>query len=372
MKKLFFSLLFTGLALSAREAMSHEIMVSHGYFSCTACHRSATGAGILTEYGKGIATATSLVGGEYHPGGVKKWLSVGGKLDHTIQARLAHVDTSRKDRVFPMQVDYLANLTLSEKNEIAFTLARAPNSARILGSDQTVEEAGGLHAYFVRKLLYTHTFDKKMQLQVGRDFVAYGLNIDDHSLYIRAQNKFGVTDFPTQIRFVWEEKTRRHFFSLLAPSFQEAENNREYGFAIKNEFTTFKKGPILGANALYGKTNVLTRYLVGAHVKIPLPGFLLLGQHDITFRDVDGQDQSYTQHISLARLIFTYFESFSPYVMVERLDQQGPTPNKRTQKGIGAALRLFGRLSLMSDYRRTGEGRQKEEYIITQLYLNWF
>ncbi len=372
MKKLLLSILFMGAVGGLNKVHSHEIMVSHGYFSCTACHRSATGAGMLTEYGKGIATATSLVGGEYHPGKVKKWLSVGGKLDHTIQARLAHVDNSRKDRVFPMQVDYLANLTLSEKNEIAFTLARAPNSARILGSTQTVEEAGGLHAYFVRKLLYTHTIDKKMQVQVGRDFVAYGLNIDDHSLYIRSQNKFGVTDFPTQARFVWEEKNRRHFFSLLAPSFQEADTNREYGFAVKNEFTTFKKGPILGASALYGKTDVLTRYLLGGHIKVPLPGFLFLGQHDITFRDVEGQDQSYTQHISMARLIFTYFESLSPYLLVERLDQQGPTPNKRTQKGVGAAWRLFGRWSVMSDYRRTGEGRQKEEYIITQLYLNWF
>lgn len=351
---------------------AHEIMVSHGYFSCTACHRSATGAGMLTEYGKGIATATSLAGGEYHPGAVKKWLSVGGKLDHTIQARVAHVDNARNDRAFPMQVDYLANLTLSEKNEVAFTLARAPNSARILGSTQTVEEAGGLHAYFVRKLLYTHTFDKKLQLQVGRDFVSYGLNIDDHTLYIRSQNKFGVTDFPTQVRLIWEDKNRRHLVSALAPSFQEAEDNREYGFALKNEFKTFKKGPILGGSALYGKTNALTRYLLGAHIKVPLPGLIFLGQHDITFRDVDGGDQSYTQHVSMARLILTYFESFSPYALIERLDQQGPTLNKRTQKGVGAAWRLFGRVSLMSDYRRSGEGRAQEEFIITQLYLNWF
>lgn len=365
-------ILFVLVAGVMQRLAAHEVMVSHGYFSCLACHRSATGAGMLNDYGKGIATATTVMGGEYHPGKVKKWLSVGGKLDHAVQVRIAHIDHARKDRLFPMQVDYLGNLSLDEKNEIALTLARAPNSAKILGSSKTVEEVGGLQAYFVRKLVFTHAYSKSVQLQFGRDHVAYGVNIDDHALYIRSQNKFGVTDFPTQARLVWEEKTHRHFFSLLAPSFQESEDNREYGLAVKNEFKPFKKGPIFGLSGLYGKTDVLERYLVGTHIKAPLPGSLLLAQHDVTFRTVNSSAQTYKQHTSMLRLILTYFESFSPHIGIERLSLNGPIENKRTQKGIGASLRLFRSLSVSSDYRVSGSGSSKEEYIITQVYLNWF
>lgn len=327
---------------------------------------------MLNDYGKGIANATAVMGGEYHQGKVKKWLSVGGKVDHAVQVRLAHLDHAKKDRLFPMQADYLMNLSLNEKNEIAFTFARAPDSAKILGSNKTVEEVGGLQAFFVRKLLFTHTSESGLQYQFGRDFVPYGLNIDDHSLYIRSQNKFGVTDFPTQARIVWEEKTHRHFFSLLAPSFQEHEENREYGFAVKNEFKPFKKGPIFGVSGLYGKTEILERYLLGAHIKVPLPGFLVLAQHDLTFRTVMSSNKSYAQQTSMARLIFSYFESFSPYIGIEKLNLNGPIENKRTQKGFGATIRLFSHLSLQSDYRVSGEGKQKEEFILTQLYLNWF
>src|SRR4051812_17218494 len=75
------SLTLLFLAFSGSAAAS-PTMVRLGYARCSTCHLSPQGAGLLTDYGKGIDQAQSLKGGEYQAADDTRpdWLRDDGRL----------------------------------------------------------------------------------------------------------------------------------------------------------------------------------------------------------------------------------------------------------------------------------------------------
>jgi hypothetical protein len=360
---------FLSLSINA-----HEGMMTKGYFSCLACHQSSTGSGLLNSYGRGIARATSLRGGEYSPGIISQTLSVHGRLNQQIQGRIAHLDRKEGDRLFPMQADYLAAMQVSDSTEVALSVARAPKSARLKGREETVEQASGLSQFFIRKLMITQEINESLVLEVGRDYVSYGLRPEDHTLFFQANNRFGVTDFPTQLRAIWEGERSRHFLAVLAPSGQEVRANRERGMSLKNEVLLFDKNQkvILGINALKGVSDQIDRTLFGLHLKMSWGPILLLSQWDRNYRVLRSNDQSFWQNTGFARVELQFIEWFTPHVTREWLSIEAPFERRREGFGIGGRLRLSESVSFSGDYKEVKQGARVDKSFLTQAIFNIF
>lgn len=353
---------------------AHESMVTKGYFSCLACHQSSTGSGLLNAYGRGIAKATSTFGGEYRPGMISTALSLKGRVNQQVQARVAHLDRKQGDRVFPMQTDYLAAMRVREQSEISLTVARAPKSARLKGGDQTVEEAGGLSQFFVRKLLVTQEVSESVAVEVGRDYVAYGLKPEDHTLFIQAENRFGVTDFPTQLRAIFEGERARHFLAFLAPSGQEAQSNKEWGVSTKNEWLLFEEDVtlIMGLSGLKGRSDRIDRTLFGVHLKLGWGKLFFQAQLDQNNRVLQANDQSFKQITGFARMEWRLFEWFTTHMTREWLQVDDPFERRRQGFGVGGRWRLSESVSFSGDYKESKLGRRVDKSFLSQAIFNIF
>lgn len=348
-------------------------MTGHGYFSCLACHTSSVGGGMLTDYGKGIARATSWRKGEYQEGKLKQALrGEHGQFDHGIKARMAFIDREYDDKAFPMQFDYLASFKMDEKTLIEVTAARAPNDAKLLNDDLTAKEKGGMSRYFIRKFLVHREVNESWIVSGGRDILAYGLNLEDHTILAKSENKFGVTDFPTQLRVTYEGEKNRHLFSVFSPSFQENEGNREYGAVLKSEWDFQQYKTILGANVLAGKTDKVDRQMLGIHFKTSVKPFMLLGEIDYTRRKIKSGNDSFSQWVGFIRLAFNHSESFIPHVTYEVLDVEEPFLNERTYYGAGWSFKPTESVTIVSDYKRQKTKMRTNQLILSQIFWNLF
>ena len=363
--------LFLLLGLLTTNVFAHERLSGKGYFSCLACHTQSTGSGLLTDYGKGIARAMSLRSGEYKEGSFKKALRVHGKIDHAVQVRVAHIDHNRKDRIFPMQTDYLMAMKVTDSTQGIITIARADPKSKVRGSDQTAEELGGLSEYFVRKALVQTTFNDHWLLEVGRDELAFGLKWDDHTLLVRSENKQTLTDLPTQARLVYEAEAHRHFLTAFLPNGQESESNRERGFATKHEWQIFEP-LIIGLSTLMGSTEEIKRKVGGLHIKANIGPFTLLGQMMRNQRETKDNGLKFDQDTRMIRLHLNTLEWFTPHLTHEWLERERPFVNKVRSRGFGASLKLTESISFQSDFKQQITGSRKNNLILSQIYINLF
>ncbi len=171
------------ILFGASRAEAFPELVRHGYFSCTSCHVSPGGGGVLTPYGRSIA-AEKLSTWTYKDeeavghGALPKlpdWLLVGGDF-RQIQT---YVDTARarSGRYIAMQRDV----------EICGTGTLGPvlTGCVTAGSLPKTDPSADLQ-YGVRKAYVRADFGEHVALRAGRFYPRFGLMIPNHTSPVRA------------------------------------------------------------------------------------------------------------------------------------------------------------------------------------------
>lgn len=351
------------LGLFVFELKAHEGMIQKGYFSCLACHQSSTGGGHLTQYGRGIARGSSLRGGEYAPGRVASGLSLDGRLTHQVQARVAHYRQEDRKRTFPMQADYLGAVQFNRTTSARLIIARTPET-----------EVSGLEQFIVRQGVVRHEWSEDWAMEVGRDRLAYGLTVEDHTLLTQSQNRLGPTDFPTQLKALREGENHRTTLAAVAPSFQEVSTNREWGGALKHEWLAFEDGFffVLGGSALQGQTEKIRRGSLGLHAKLAWSRFALLAQMDRTHRKLRENNIGLWQTTGMGRMEFHPWEWLVTHFTYEWLDLDEPFARRTQVQGLGLRGRLSESWSVMADAKQSEARGRRHRFFIGQLILNLF
>ena len=193
MKKLF--LLFA-IYFSSVYAWAYPELIRHGYPSCTNCHISPGGGGILTPYGRSLANEllthswkevvedsegkkmTPAESGEV----VQKWLS-GGDL----RVLFFHHNNEYENSylTIPMQVE-LAGAYNTER--YAFVLSAQATGSKPKGGEEADSAFRIANAYGLYRL------NDKFSIRAGRFLPAYGLNNSLHTLGTRGPLGFGFKD----------------------------------------------------------------------------------------------------------------------------------------------------------------------------------
>lgn len=342
------------LSLVSTEAFATEAMIRHKYTSCVACHTSPRGGGLLTGYGKMVSDSLSAM-----PINDQAAFFSGGKFSQALQVRLANVKTEDSNDFFPMQADYTAAFTHKKATFVA-TLAKDPNRNK--------EDVDKIEEFYFRDAKLIYQLEKNMQLTVGRSSQTLGLRLVDHTLYNRKQNRFDITDLTTVAELDFQAKTYSYYVGAFAPSFQEAESEREYG--VKGEYRHFFGAQQVGAGLLLGKAEEVNRAVLNLNTKLTYnKNILVMIDGMYTFRDTE-QGNNFNQYSAFIRPSYFVKDYWEFFGLGEFIKRDAPFDVNEERLGAGSELHITKNFSLRFDYRRSFMQSRNETMYISQLYFN--
>lgn len=180
-------ILFAFVLLSiCHELMAFPDTIRHGYTSCTTCHISPSGGGLMTDYGRSLSkeliSSTGYKNEEQPLHGALSFFRKPKLLERLVvggDARYLHrkVDskTSETEEKFWMQAQLRAGL-LFEKIKLIGSLGNIENP-RVTDKVEWVSP----EAYAII------TPEQKFSLRAGRFSPMYGLRLPDHNLWVKTE-----------------------------------------------------------------------------------------------------------------------------------------------------------------------------------------
>lgn len=252
--------------------------IRHGYGSCETCHVSPSGAGLLTPYGKSLASELQSTWGETQERLFPRWLNVGG------DQRQIYLKSENIETYFHMQ----SELELGLGPLFGFT---AVGSVGFYGPDQKAE---------TRRLYLKHQisrFGYTLISRLGKFQPAYGIMFDDHTLSVKRAYDLGqgneTYNYETSIQNSW---FKIEYTQIIG----EPDKSKGLGIPIKNEFNSVEGGIVRGQLFLY-KTYAIgysySRLMRGLDEKINHGPFFKLAPTDWSYvlgqYDYYNADQTY-------------------------------------------------------------------------------
>lgn len=325
---------------------------------------------MLTEYGKGVAAGSSLFSREYQTptNPIYRTLTLNGNVQHGLQARVLSMKTRNQSDTFLMMLDYQNATQLTDTIRFETTVGLTPprlKEARRGGSGALGED------FILRRMLVAYRNSSEYEVLVGRDFLPVGLNLDDHTMFLRTENRRSVTDYNTQVRAYLPIK--EHFILTpfaFGPSFEETTRNQEWGAGARSEYSLTSDRSI-GATALLGSSDAIKRLSASAFTRLGYNElFGLIGEYHFTRRTQQGfGGASFGQHILYVKPYVSPVEWIEAGVIFERLVRTSPFADRATQYGPQLYARLYGEFSLILDARTVDRGPSHEYRYSIQGFL---
>jgi hypothetical protein len=353
------------------KAYAYPTYIRVNYTSCTACHQSVEGGGPLTPYGKGIAYAESFMGGEYVPD------ATAGKMEHSVEARLMALDrlydySGKKQRIFPMQLDYSNVIKWKKDLRQEVTFAVAPNTARQKGVDSdTAKRSSWTNRIYLRTFKLDYAYDKNNHFVFGGSNLPLGLRLIDHTAYVRERNRLGVSDVPIQAQYFRSSKEWQQSYFLYTPNPSDNALNREFGVATKQEFiplTNFTFGP----QSLFAQGKSINRGLLGLFSKWGKGPFALLSEVDYTKREIVDSKLKFDQWTSLVEAHYYIKEYLRTSLGFQVLRVNDPFKEKEELYTFNNEFKLSSHVSFILEYRQKSTDMLLEKTIFGQIFLNWW
>jgi hypothetical protein len=175
-------------------------MIRHGYSNCVACHVSPSGGGILTQYGRSLAS--ELLTANWLSKENEKTSTKNGEQSEVVETWLKGVDARvltfhRKNEyedsylTIPMQLDVTGAYN-TEKYTFVLGLG-------LSGSKPSGGEGGT--AFRIPNLYGIYRFTEEMNIRGGLFLPNYGLNNSLHAMATRGPMGFGFKDQRPGIEF---------------------------------------------------------------------------------------------------------------------------------------------------------------------------
>jgi hypothetical protein len=343
--------------LLAQPAMALPTMIRLGYPNCSSCHISPQGGGLLNLYGHSIDQAQSAFGGEYTPSDQPwvKALSWNGRITQDLRTVMQQQDVSTDGKpgtqVFRSRFMYRNATELGKGFRVTFTMTgentAAPRPSLAYDPPSTPAQA------FVNTALLSYRFSPGLELAAGRDQLPAGINIPDLSYFIRARNRLGYYDAPTQVKLFWW--TKRYLVTpyAYAPGGNEKTGQHESGEGLLAEMDLFGKGrTVLGFNALHGTSSSENRTMVGPYARLGFGRWGILAEHDFVNRDIKLPTvANFNQQASYGQLFWAAREWLVPSLIVERIQVSAPYREHLDAIRLDLTARVAGQFTISAGPR---------------------
>lgn len=282
-------ILAAAVLLGAPHAYGLPTMVRLAYPNCSSCHIAPQGADLLNRYGRGVDQAQSLRGGEYSPldSDFSKLVNLGGRITQDFRTVLQQQNVSTEGKpgtqLFRSRFIYRNATEVGKGFRLTGTLTGENTSvARPL---RAYEGPSQPYQVFVNTALLSYRARPTLEFSVGRDQLPTGVNIADLGSFVRARNRYGFYDSPTQAKAFWWGK--RHLISpyVYAPGGNEPKGQHESGEGVMAEFDVLgKQRTIAGVNVLRGTGAWSERTMIGPYVRLGFGRWGVLAEHDVIAR----------------------------------------------------------------------------------------
>jgi hypothetical protein len=349
------SIVCWALAFLAMPAAALPTMIRLGYADCAACHISPQGGGPLTVYGRGIDEAQSLRAGEYKPSenDLTRLLTLRGRITQDVRAVFQEQGTWTSGpaaRLFRPRLLYRNVSELGGGFRISAILttesSHAPRPA--VAYDPAIAGATS----FVNTALVHYRHGTSFEVAVGRDQLPTGVNIPDLAAFIKARNRLGYYDAPTQVKVFLGGKRYHVTPFAFGPGGNEPSGERERGTGTLAEFDLLGHGrTVVGASLLHGTESSGTRRTVGAYTRLGFGRWGVLAEHDVTTRDRDLTAGSFAQQTSYAQLFWAGREWLVASLIGERLRVDVPFEQRFNAGKFELAARLTSFASITGTAR---------------------
>jgi hypothetical protein len=194
---------------------------------------------------------------------------------------------------------------------------------------------------FVNTALVHYRRGTSFEVAAGRDQLPTGVNIPDLGTFIKARNRLGYYDAPTQVKVFLAGKRYHVTPFAFAPSGSEPSGEREHGTGALAEFDLIGHGrTVVGASLLHGTETSGTRRTLGAYTRLGFGRWGILAEHDVTTRERDLIAGSFGQQTSYAQLFWAGREWLVASVIGERLRVEAPFEQRLNAAKFDLAARL--------------------------------
>jgi hypothetical protein len=308
-------------------------MVRLGYAGCRACHLAPQGAGLLTDYGKGIDQAQSLIADEYPPA-------------ESLTARLLRYDirlltsgswstaTTSGIRAAPpslLRLFLRNSVRLGQRNRLASTLRlEAPpgHALRLWDASPIVDATAA----------WDYRASDAFTLSVARDRLPRGIELGETSTILDDLHR---DRFPTQVR-AFIDSNRVHVTAYaFAPGSADAWDQRTRGGGALAEVQFFRHHVVVGISGRARSSVLADERTIGSYARLGFGRWGILTEHELTRRTSEiGPDPAPRLHAGYTQVFFAPWEWLVTSVTGEYSSQPGVerTGVFRWRPGVQARL----------------------------------
>jgi hypothetical protein len=322
--------------LSAWPIASHAFPenVRHGYVNCTSCHVSPNGTGILTPYGRSLASELqstwsypgeeNLFHGLIKAEALPEWLVAGGDLRWVQIWR--GTETADQAEFIRMQTDV----------EAAFRFNGVTLDATFGRIEGPSLDRWGSRRYFA---MYNIT--EETTLRVGRFYPSFGILMPDHYASTRRGLGFDANLERDNAEIAWNGETWNIFATLVRDPGETPEDDKETAFALQVNRAFLDRFKI-GGSAWYGDSNNVGRQILGVHGILGFTKrFFLVSELDHQWHDA--------RHGNYQRGLFAFnrlgYEAFKGFIVFGQAEYSQPDLSRgaTSRDAFGPGIQFFPR-----------------------------
>jgi len=289
----------------AVEAWASPTMIRLGYTSCAPCHLSPQGGGLLTEYGKGVDLAQSLLARDYAPppdAPQRKFI----QDFRVLLAAYRNVDLTRDETVGSPDVRFWhrAARRLGADHRLSSTVGIN------FWSDPTTTSARADPKLVVMKALWEYRIADGLELAVGRDVRPSGLEMSDYQDFLRASTEPGAaTSYFTQAKLFWWTKRVHVTPFVFGPGGGEDRLFRQYGAGVLGGVDVWQQRAVIGVSARTSRSESYTRQSIGAYARLGFGRWGILTEQELVTRSERTSDaQAVHQYMEDTQVFFALYE----------------------------------------------------------------
>lgn len=276
------------LQIFVSTAYAYPQYIRLGYKTCIGCHYSPQGGGMLSPYGKGISSTQSFFSKELSEDDEEKLSTQ--KYFQSIQSRILNYKTKEKNRLFPMQLEYLGRYDFDGRLFANFTMAVSPPKENV-----DSERAPKTHERIYSRIAeLSYKLDKQSSLAVGISPLPIGIGLIDHTAFVRSGNRLQITDIPVSARYFYADDKNSYNAFIYLPHYLEKAGNRELGFGGQYWYN-LNPNFTIGFQNQNGQSYTIRRHLFGLLLKAGVGKYSAISEFNYTQRNIIREKNSFGQ-----------------------------------------------------------------------------
>ncbi len=260
-------------------------MIRLGYARCSACHLAPQGAGLLTDYGKGIDIAQSLKGGEYQPPDPTQSPRLRADIRLLTSGYLTEPSATGARPSPPSWLRaYLRNsAALTDHNRLSGTImleAPVGDPSLLWETKPRVELLGG----------WDYRPSDHFTLSVARDRLPRGVELGETRTFLQDLDS---DKYPTQLR-MFLTTSRFHVAAYaFAPGSESMLQRHTRGAGLLGEVLMAHSHMALGVSARRSYEDAtgggrLEKQTIGAYARVGFGKWGVLTEHELTKPTIAG------------------------------------------------------------------------------------